>query len=806
MDAGKQHSGGGYRPEIDGLRAVAVVSVILYHINKAWLPGGYVGVDIFFVISGFLITSIIWRELQGGSFSLTDFYLRRIRRIIPVMLVVVAATLVAGVFLLLPGALERLALSSIFSVASAANIYFWRYLDDDYFAETSDQEPLLHLWSLGVEEQFYLVWPILLLMIAKNGKHRTAMALLVAIGIAVASFALAEATNESNPKFSYFMLPARAGELMIGALLALGHRSGSSVRWLDAPLVAEIAAAAGLAAIGYSVFFLDDLSPFPGVNAIYPCVGAALVILAGARSRLLRWLLANRAMVWIGLLSYSLYLWHWPILAFIRYFFGTVSVPHAALAVAGILALSVLSYRRVERPARRIAWPATRQVALLLALPAMLVLLPAAHVVKKDGLQKKIESSVAYRKGVQVLEEETAAAFSYNYNCQLSKHVPDILFDPRCVVGAEAPATVETRVLLWGDSHAAHHIGALDLLARHAGISIRNASHSSCPPVFPGDYSYGRFKAGCSAFRPYIREHVRNGEFDVVIFGGAWESYDREPGFRPDLLETIAEVRASGARVVLLGQVPTLGTYNRECDMRWIRLGSANCSELKVRNKGRPINDYLASLATPDGAIAYLDISSAICDEASCPAYLDGKPIYFDRAHLSMRGSWRVGERLVATGQAGEWIRAIAGAEAASSDLSANTYSWQSPQKPSPLDLPAEDAANRQLLKGLALDAPYAVVSDTTSTTQEGDRRKILIEFEQKDARTVGAEIVASMRAAGFRMTGASDVRGGQRFNFRAGEGVKVTVLVLPRGKFNAQKEQATGTVEVIHSWAPDSG
>ena len=794
MGASIQQSGV-YRPEIDGLRAVAVISVVLYHINKAWLPGGYVGVDIFFVISGFLITSIIWRQLESGTFSLADFYLRRIRRIIPVMLVVVATTLLAGAILLLPDALGRLSLSTIFSLVSAANIYFWRYLDDDYFAEANDQEPLLHLWSLGVEEQFYLVWPLLLLLVALVRKHRLAVSILATVLIAVASFALAEATNETYPKFSYFMLPARAGELMVGALLALALRGGSGRDWVARPWVAELLGIAGLATIGWSLFKLDDLSPFPGVNALYPCVGAALVILAGSRSRILQWLLANRPMVWVGLISYSLYLWHWPILAFIRYFHGTVGTTHAAFAVVAMLVLAFLSYRFVERPTRRVLWKGKWQVLLLFLLPAALVLVPAAWFVKTDGLKARFEASAGFKR----LEEETAAAFAYDYNCQLSSHVPGILSEPRCLVGSDSPGKNAPRILLWGDSHAAHHVGLLDALGKQAGLQIRNASHSSCPPVFGGDYGFGKYKAGCSLFRPYIREHVGNGEFDVVILGGSWHAYDRVAEFRADLEATIHEIRAGGARVVLLGRVPVQSSYNRECDRRWARLGRSNCSGQQVRNKGLGFNTYLSRLAREYDGMAYLEVAAAICDAEWCPAYLDGRPIYYDGSHLSMRGSFRVGEHLIATGQARDWIEAISGsAEGWKGPETTGALEWRG--QPKPPELPAVDGIDRQLLAGIALRAPYAVVSDATFKEDGARKRKIVIEFEQAEAGAVGTELVMRMKAAGFRLTSSSTPRGGERFNFRADGGVRATILVLPRRAIESANSDATGAVEIIHT------
>ena len=785
-----------YRPEIDGLRAVAVISVVLYHINKAWLPGGYVGVDIFFVISGFLITSIIWRQLEGGTFSLADFYLRRIRRIIPVMLVVVATTLVAGAFLLLPDALGRLSLSAIFSVASAANIYFWRYLDDDYFAEANDQEPLLHLWSLGVEEQFYLVWPLLLLLVAVTlDKHRLAVAIAGTVLIAVASFALAEATNESVPKFSYFMLPARAGELMVGALLALLRRRGGSAAWTSNPWAPELVGIGGLGAIGWSLLWLDDLSPFPGLNALYPCVGAALVILAGSHSRVLQWLLANRPMVWVGLISYSLYLWHWPILAFIRYFHGTVGAAHAVLAVAAMVVLAFLSYRYVEGPTRRVRWKGRWQVLFLFLLPGAMVLAPATWFVRTDGLKAHIEASAGFRQ----LEEETAAAFAFDYNCQLSSHDPGILLESRCLIGSDSPGEKAPRILLWGDSHAAHHVGLLDAIGRHADMRIRNASHSSCPPVFGGDYGHGRYKAGCSQFRPYIREHLQNGEFDVVILGGSWSAYDREPGFRDDLEATIREIRANDARVVLLGRVPRQPSYNRECDRRWARLGRSNCSGQQVPNRGLAFNNWLAGLARGDSGIAYLDVGTAICTPEWCPAYLNDRPIYFDGSHLSMRGSFRVGEHLIATGQAKEWIEAISGSAAGWKGVEApGTLAWRG--QPKPLDLPAVDDVDRQLLAGIALRVPYKVVSDAKIEQPGTRQRKIVIEFEQAEAGQFAAELVRHMKVAGFRVTGTSTPRGGERFNFRADGGVRATILVLPRRARKPADSAATGSVEIIHT------
>ncbi|WGV20413.1 acyltransferase [Pseudomonas putida] len=300
-----------YRPDIDGLRAVAVLAVTIFHFNKQWMPGGFIGVDIFFVISGFLITGIIYGK--GDGFSFADFYGRRVRRILPAAIFVTAITLVAGSLLMMPSDVKDLSGSAIAAALSAANVYFWLFLDTSYFAQSSETVPLLHMWSLGVEEQFYLVWPALMIIAMKLGGKR--LLATAAVIIAIASFAVSEYYVTRDPSFAYYMLPSRAGELLVGALLFL---------WLDlrriSSAVANAAGIFGVALIAGSLAVLDETGGFPGVRSIVPAVGAALLILGGSdKSGLLAKALANPVARAIGLRSFSLYLWHWPVLAFYRY-------------------------------------------------------------------------------------------------------------------------------------------------------------------------------------------------------------------------------------------------------------------------------------------------------------------------------------------------------------------------------------------------------------------------------------------------------------------------------------------------------
>ncbi|MEG0243197.1 MAG: acyltransferase, partial [Pseudomonas sp.] len=303
-----------YRPDIDGLRALAVLAVTIFHFNKQWLPGGFVGVDVFFVISGFLITGIIYG--QRSDFSFGDFYGRRVRRILPAAAFVTVVTMIAGSFLLLPDDVKALSESAIGATLSAANIYYWLFLDTGYFAASSDTVPLLHMWSLGVEEQFYMIWPALMIIAMKIGGKRLLAA--TAVILAIASFAVSEYFLARDPSFAYYMLPSRAGELLIGALLFLWKDSRSI-----SAATANVAGLVGMIMVVGALFLLDEKKGFPGVRSIIPSVGAALLILSGInQANALSKLLGNPVARYIGLRSFSLYLWHWPVLAFYRYAYG----------------------------------------------------------------------------------------------------------------------------------------------------------------------------------------------------------------------------------------------------------------------------------------------------------------------------------------------------------------------------------------------------------------------------------------------------------------------------------------------------
>lgn len=637
----------GYRADVDVLRAIAVLGVVVFHLDEAWLPGGYAGVDIFFVISGFLITTIISRELDLGTFSFGTFYRRRILRIAPAYFVVTLATLLAGCFLLLPGDLRNLAESAAWSAVSLPNVYFWAFLDTGYFAAESEEMPLLHLWSLGVEEQFYLLWPLSLFLLGSLRK-RPKLFLPLLAGVAAASFVHAQQTAVSDPSYAYYMLPARAGELLVGALVAFATALRPAGR--DGGWVFELAALVGLALIGGSYVLLDGQSVFPGYNALYPCLGTALVIYAGSRRDcLVPRLLAVRPVLWIGLVSYSLYLWHWPILAYVRYFAADVSLVAAVASTAAMLALSALSYRYVEIPFRSLRAGSSGWRVPVGYVSLVLVLMAGCGlVVRSNGMESAIAGSPAYVAGLKRLNEYTAPALDYEYNCQMARFEAGHLDRPECVVGAGADGG-EPRVLIVGDSNAAHYIGVVGALAEKAGMPFRNASFGSCAPVFSDGKTYGTPSNAedCARFRALVRERV--GDYDYVLLGGQWTSNMRRDGFRRDMRRTVREIARSGATVVLLGQVPLFPAYDRSCELRRLRLPLVDC-EKQARESAVPThaaNRFLRTLAERIPNVYYVEVADIVCGEGGCSPYLDGVPVYFDRSHFSMAGSWRIGRKMV---------------------------------------------------------------------------------------------------------------------------------------------------------------
>lgn len=635
-----------YRRDVDGLRAIAVLSVILFHIDKALLPGGFVGVDVFFVISGYLITGNIAREIEKGRFSIVEFYRRRVKRIAPVMLLVIAVTLLAAHVLMLPEDSRSTAKSAIWSLLSMANVYFWLYQDTGYFAPDSAEIPLLHLWSLGVEEQFYILWPLLLLVLYRPGLRLAFMS--TAALAALASFFLAAQLFDRAPLFAYYMLPTRAAELLLGAIAAIAILNGLERRvssWMAGAM-----AAFGLALLIASLFFLNEHLPFPGWFAVPPTLGAALLILSGQCGE--KWvtrLLSLGPLVWVGLISYSAYLWHWPLLALFRYGYGQLTMPVSAVMFVLILLLAWGSYRFVEQPARRSVAPAWHVFARYYVAPAGAVFIVCLAAIYLERIGIAIASE-GYRQQLERMRSETQPAYLSESICQRQRILLKDIVDARCVLGAQS--THPPEAILWGDSNAAHYVGMINAFAREAGFRFRNVEIGSCPPIFsdPGAFVEARRDADCRASLGVVKPLLQ--DFRVVIVSASWPDYEeRSVGFLREFYATARELARENKTVIIVGKAAVIQGYDRRCREKALSYPFLHCpnTEAEIPRRVLAVNRELRQFAESNANIKYFDANAFLCPNGRCSAYgTNGEPKYVDEGHLTLATTSKLGAEIIA--------------------------------------------------------------------------------------------------------------------------------------------------------------
>lgn len=630
-----------YRADIDGLRAVAVLSVVLFHINAAWLPGGFIGVDIFFVISGYLITKNILTENERGVFTLSGFYRRRIKRILPALSTVIIVTLIVAQFIFLPEDLERLSYSAIASQMSVANIYFTYFLDTSYFASNASLEPLLHIWSLGVEEQFYLFWP--LIIVASINRFRSRSVVIVVLLITVLSFILGELLLDSYAKFSYYMLPSRVGELLIGALVYFASKS--QLRYFDNRIVAESISLIGITLIGVSLFLLNENSGFPGFAAFPASFGTGLLIFSnGLRPTLIARYLSWRPIVAVGLVSYSLYLWHWPVLTFAKYLYGNdLSVKHTIIAVVIMTLLTLLSYLIIEKPARQSNKRFSQLLVRQFVVPTVGIIAISIGFISTNGLgfyqmSDEYQTSLAKSKAVPL------HAGRFKYVCSENSKGDDQFAIPECIINA----IKEPNVLLWGDSTARHYVGMVGELASKYKFSFRNVSQSSCPPILSGieQYTNKTHRQGCLDMLPQVFDNLDN--YNVIILGGLWSTYmSRGDRFSNKLTEAVKLFIDKGKIVIILGQAPSFSSYDRKCEQKSIKLPWLSCENRFTvpRELSETTNFKIRDIVNQFNDAYYFEPHQILCDHEVCRPYVDNKLAYFDSNHFSMNGSILIGKK-----------------------------------------------------------------------------------------------------------------------------------------------------------------
>ena len=607
-----------YRSDIDGLRAVAVVPVILYHMGSALAPGGFVGVDVFFVISGFLITTVIREEIEAGNFSILRFYERRARRILPALFATVLLTFIVGLCLFMPDELRDLGASMVGVAVFASNILFWQ--QTDYFSGPVELKPLIHTWSLAVEEQYYIVFPLLLMAIARWGGRRY---LVPTVIVAILSFAISVLMLWLDPTGNYYLLPSRAWELLIGSLLAYGRPFEVHNR-----RVGELLAAAGLAVILASVVLLDHDSPFPGYNALWPCLGTAAIIAAGthAPTRVGR-LLGIKPLVAIGLISYSLYLVHWPVIVFTRYVLFDMPGPVGQVAmIAAMVALAALSWRFVERPFRNRHRYSQRAILTFAVVGLLLTGAAGAATFALRGLPQRFGELEA----LTVRNEDSSEAPAASPRCFLNaRSWTDWSGDACFLTSGDGPVT-----LLWGDSHANHYRRAISAMAPPPHERILFYATAGCLPLLDEP----QLRAECVPNASHIQDIIRQYNVRTVILSGYWYFIMARAGLAPqDVERTVVALREMGVRVRIIGDNPDFSINN----MQFLAYRLSKRSDPGADMRMTPRNDWKINPALQRivGDADFFDPMATLCEGRECLVFANGHLLMNDNAHLSRYGS-----------------------------------------------------------------------------------------------------------------------------------------------------------------------
>ncbi|MDB5593942.1 MAG: acyltransferase [Hyphomicrobiales bacterium] len=607
-----------YRKDIEGLRAVAVLSVLFFHFGAFWIPGGFTGVDIFFVISGYLITGTCIHDLDDGKFSITRFYWKRARRILPALTAVILVSTVVAYVVLLPADLTDYSWSVIASSTFWSNIFFWK--TSNYFSPDAELRPLLHTWSLSVEEQFYIFAPVLIWFVYTHLQKRWA---LVLTPLVIASFALAVYATHTAPTAGFYLIATRAWELLLGAMLTLKQPAPVRSRAMMNAL-----ATAGLVLLCIGMFTIHASDPFPGINALYPCVGTALIIYAGQPAReqkisgptYVTRLLSTLPLVLVGRISYSLYLVHWPIISFYRY--ASLDEPAAATALAmaaASIVLATLSYRYVEQPFRKPhAWSAPRPLLIGSAVSLCVLCALGSVGVLGKGFPSRYPDFVEVR--IPGFDEWKVGTCFNDGSDELGAWQ----LEPCTRTHGFA-----SKALLWGDSFAAHYVPGLAPNAEKLGANVIQYTYAGCPPIL-SYYSYARPK--CSVFNRRVLELIAQEKIRTVVLSARWTDYQTR-GFA-GVQQTIKTLADMGVRVIVIGQSPQFAADIQKVAYAAKRRGDT--SDMAPLKMDAQVNLRLAEASV--GA-TFIDPLKSLCSGDACP-YRDSSGFYYaDYGHFSTLGA-----------------------------------------------------------------------------------------------------------------------------------------------------------------------
>lgn len=646
-----------YRPDVDGLRAVSVFLVILFHMNADWIPGGFIGVDIFFVISGFIITSAIYPQISANDFSFNLFYVKRIKRILPLFYLVVCTCLIFSYWLHTPNDFASFADSWRYASSFIANVYFEKH--SGYFAPTSETLPLLHTWSLSIEEQFYFVWPVVLII---SAKYLSKPALAIFTMLSVLGLAgYSQYLTITAPEKGYYFIQSRAFELLIGALLAIVSVN-KPLKNLLPSFFFQLSGITGLVSATFLAWTLNESDSFPGINALWVVMSACLIILSGENQRsFVSRILSIRPIVFIGRLSYSLYLWHWPVLAFYRYYYTEFTALDAVICGLITIALSVVSWRFFETRLRHLPMKKRWVYLFYLVLPIVVSVVLAKNIARNEGYPERFPTSAIelYNQSTSSFDEQKP------FLPQSDGYQP---FEPYVIGDSSKPISA----FIWGDSHGAHYRTFIDEMGKKEEFSALFGGIGGCPPLLGVDLlKYGEPESDCTTLNRQLVSVIATEKPNQVFIAARWAMYaetTRSPGEKgsrvflgdtSDYSESIANSRRVlelGLRntikrllevnvtPVILEQVPDYPFKPSNCWFKkevysWMQDVSCDIDRNTVDERFAFVNQLFTNLKSDFPEVQFISVMDVLCDDKLCRSRVNDVPLYEDNNHLNADGA-----------------------------------------------------------------------------------------------------------------------------------------------------------------------
>lgn len=631
-----------YRSDIDGLRTIAVFIVIFNHAGFNMFSGGFVGVDVFFVISGFLITSIIYPKIVENKFSLGWFLSRRIKRLMPVLFFIIIITAIVFTIFMLPQDLMRFYQSIIWVLLYAGNFFMW-INHGGYFDGNSQEAPLLHTWSLAVEEQYYFVWPLMLIISIRFFGPKLTAWLSIIFFIALTIFS--QWGTEVTVGAAYYLLPTRFFELLLGSCLA--------IFWQKLPETGKnfhhFFSIAGVGLILGSGLMLTEHSVFPGYNALYPTIGTALLLYS--HKGVINKLLATRPMVFSGNISYSLYLWHWPIFALIRYMSIELTLIVQIVCILVTYVLSILSYQYIEQPLRKSRINSFTPIVIkFYAVPTLMLIAISMFGIHQKGYPGRFDQQVVkmeYALNTHSSESRKACHSAFRDNQRLPDDV--------CIIGEKNKFNLNKGVFIFGDSHANHLVPFLSELIQDADVWGIDYTLDRCIPIVGLNWGGSLYKAErCKERNEKAMQYFQNNRFKYVVMAASWPGIETNRMFNnvaqltdnnskimlfeEKLKYSIKLILDSGAIPVLFEDTPILAGKSPKCPIK--KLLFDNLLDCGISIEANPfISDAFNKIKRHNPQVIIIKPSELYCEGNRCNMELNRTPLYRDGDHLNEVGA-----------------------------------------------------------------------------------------------------------------------------------------------------------------------